>query len=238
MLQGARVARGGAGEASRARLLHGQHRHQPHQPQPPALQAFAEESRVAGYSPLRPQAFLGDALDGVGVVGEVQKNPRPLVQKPLSTPTVTSLQATSGNTSGASGRVWVEPRRNPMGGEKLAIDRTTMVGLVDELEGRRLVERRRDLEDRRRYALALRTPTNGRSQKLRPWPRDSRMPCWRRSMPPSAVSCTRSSRGYSGTSTKTPAFGKLAAKLGGPRRFYSRRGKGQPVRNVTPTGVE
>ena len=40
-------------------------------------------------------------------------------------------------------------------GERLAIDRTTMVGLVDELEGLGLVERRRDSEDRRRYDLAL-----------------------------------------------------------------------------------
>ncbi len=40
-------------------------------------------------------------------------------------------------------------------GEKLAIDRTTMVGLVDELEGLGLVERRRNLEDRRRYDLTL-----------------------------------------------------------------------------------
>ena len=40
-------------------------------------------------------------------------------------------------------------------GEKLAIDRTTMVGLVDELEGLGLVERRRDSEDRRRYDLVL-----------------------------------------------------------------------------------
>ena len=40
-------------------------------------------------------------------------------------------------------------------GEKLAIDRTTMVGLVDELEGLGLVERRRDPKDRRRYDLAL-----------------------------------------------------------------------------------
>ena len=40
-------------------------------------------------------------------------------------------------------------------GERLAIDRTTMVGLVDELEGLGLVERRRDREDRRRYDLVL-----------------------------------------------------------------------------------
>ncbi len=40
-------------------------------------------------------------------------------------------------------------------GEKLAIDRTTMVGLVDELEGLGLVERRRDPKDRRRYDLVL-----------------------------------------------------------------------------------
>ena len=40
-------------------------------------------------------------------------------------------------------------------GENLAIDRTTMVGLVDDLEGLGLVERRRDPGDRRRYDLAL-----------------------------------------------------------------------------------
>lgn len=40
-------------------------------------------------------------------------------------------------------------------GEKLAVDRTTMVGVVDELEGLGLVERRRDREDRRRYELTL-----------------------------------------------------------------------------------
>ena len=39
--------------------------------------------------------------------------------------------------------------------EKLAIDRTTIVSLVDELEGLGLVERRRDPADRRRYDLAL-----------------------------------------------------------------------------------
>jgi len=40
-------------------------------------------------------------------------------------------------------------------GDKLAIDRTTMVGLVDELEGMGLVERKRNHEDRRRYDLVL-----------------------------------------------------------------------------------
>ena len=40
-------------------------------------------------------------------------------------------------------------------GEKLQIDRSTMVTLVDDLEGMGLVERRRDREDRRRYGLTL-----------------------------------------------------------------------------------
>ena len=47
------------------------------------------------------------------------------------------------------------PHAQKVLGEKLAIDRTTMVGLVDELEGLGLVERRRDAEDRRRYDLVL-----------------------------------------------------------------------------------
>ncbi|MEJ2149847.1 MAG: MarR family winged helix-turn-helix transcriptional regulator [Chloroflexota bacterium] len=40
-------------------------------------------------------------------------------------------------------------------GEKLRIDRTTMVKLVDDLEKQDLVERRRDPHDRRAYALSL-----------------------------------------------------------------------------------
>ena len=38
---------------------------------------------------------------------------------------------------------------------RLGIDPTVLVGVVDELEGRRLVERRRDPDDRRRYLLAV-----------------------------------------------------------------------------------
>ena len=40
-------------------------------------------------------------------------------------------------------------------GEKLQIDRSTMVALVDDLEGMGFVERRRDRQDRRRYELTL-----------------------------------------------------------------------------------
>ena len=40
-------------------------------------------------------------------------------------------------------------------GEKLIIDRSTMVALVDDLEGMGLVERRRDRGDRRRYELTM-----------------------------------------------------------------------------------
>jgi MarR family transcriptional regulator, lower aerobic nicotinate degradation pathway regulator len=38
---------------------------------------------------------------------------------------------------------------------RLGIDPTVLVGVVDELERRRLVERRRDPDDRRRYLLAV-----------------------------------------------------------------------------------
>src|SRR5262245_34872024 len=40
---------------------------------------------------------------------------------------------------------------------RLAIDPTVVVGVVDELERRHLVERRRDPADRRRYLLAVTT---------------------------------------------------------------------------------
>ena len=40
-------------------------------------------------------------------------------------------------------------------GERLQIDRSTMVSVVDDLEEMGLVERRRDREDRRRYELTL-----------------------------------------------------------------------------------
>ena len=40
-------------------------------------------------------------------------------------------------------------------GDKLRIDRSTMVAVVDDLEGMGFVERRRDREDRRRYELTL-----------------------------------------------------------------------------------
>ncbi|MDQ8705987.1 MarR family transcriptional regulator [Streptomyces sp. LHD-70] len=40
-------------------------------------------------------------------------------------------------------------------GERLKIDRTTMVSVVDDLEGVGLVERMRDPEDRRRYAVTM-----------------------------------------------------------------------------------
>jgi MarR family transcriptional regulator, lower aerobic nicotinate degradation pathway regulator len=40
-------------------------------------------------------------------------------------------------------------------GARLGVDRTTMVGIVDELEQRGLVERNRRPEDRRQYALRI-----------------------------------------------------------------------------------
>ena len=47
------------------------------------------------------------------------------------------------------------PRAQRELGERLQIDRSTMVSVVDDLEGMGLVERRRDREDRRRYELTL-----------------------------------------------------------------------------------
>jgi DNA-binding MarR family transcriptional regulator len=43
-------------------------------------------------------------------------------------------------------------------GERLGVDRTTMVALVDELEAKGLVERHRSLEDRRKNIVRLTGP--------------------------------------------------------------------------------
>ncbi|MQY07535.1 MarR family winged helix-turn-helix transcriptional regulator [Actinomadura macrotermitis] len=47
-------------------------------------------------------------------------------------------------------------------GEAVRIDRTTMVSIIDDLEGAGLVERTRDPKDRRRYAVTL----TGKGEKL------------------------------------------------------------------------
>lgn len=49
-------------------------------------------------------------------------------------------------------------------GEQLGIDRTTVVELIDELERKRVVERRRNPDDRRSYLLTL-TPKGRTFQK-------------------------------------------------------------------------
>lgn len=49
-------------------------------------------------------------------------------------------------------------------GEQLGIDRTTVVELIDDLEKKGVVERRRNPEDRRSYALSL-TPRGRTVQK-------------------------------------------------------------------------
>ena len=46
-------------------------------------------------------------------------------------------------------------------GERQGVDRTTMVALVDELERRGLVERRRNPDDRRAYSLHATPPARG-----------------------------------------------------------------------------
>ncbi len=53
------------------------------------------------------------------------------------------------------------PQRQNALGAQLAIDRTTAVGLVDDLENRKLVKRTRDAEDRRAYLISL-TPKGER----------------------------------------------------------------------------
>ncbi len=46
-------------------------------------------------------------------------------------------------------------------GERQGVDRTTMVALVDELERKGLVERRRNPDDRRAYSLHATPPARG-----------------------------------------------------------------------------
>ena len=46
-------------------------------------------------------------------------------------------------------------------GERQGVDRTTMVAVVDELESRGLVERRRNPDDRRAYSLQATPPARG-----------------------------------------------------------------------------
>src|SRR3954454_8949972 len=48
-----------------------------------------------------------------------------------------------------------EPESQQQAAARLGIDRTTMVGLLDSLEGKDLVARRPDAEDRRRNVVVL-----------------------------------------------------------------------------------
>jgi DNA-binding MarR family transcriptional regulator len=48
-----------------------------------------------------------------------------------------------------------EPDSQQQAASRLGVDRTTMVGLLDALEGQGLIERRPDAADRRRNVLAL-----------------------------------------------------------------------------------
>ena len=48
-----------------------------------------------------------------------------------------------------------EPLSQQQLGQRMGVDRTTMVALVDSLEGKNLVTRERDPNDRRAYALHL-----------------------------------------------------------------------------------
>src|SRR5690349_13866211 len=51
-----------------------------------------------------------------------------------------------------------EPGSQQQAAERLGVDRTTMVGLLDSLEGKGLVERRPDPADRRRNVVVLTDP--------------------------------------------------------------------------------
>lgn len=48
-----------------------------------------------------------------------------------------------------------EPESQQQAAQRLGVDRTTMVGLLDDLEAKRLVARRPDLRDRRRNVIEL-----------------------------------------------------------------------------------
>jgi len=55
------------------------------------------------------------------------------------------------------------PRSQQRLSARMRVDRTTMVSLVDDLERKGLVERRRDAEDRRAYAIHV-TPKGSRAR--------------------------------------------------------------------------
>jgi DNA-binding MarR family transcriptional regulator len=73
------------------------------------------------------------------------------------------LQATALEPYGITGRQCAvliaiddqEPRSQQEVAERLGVDRTTMVGLIDELEAKSLVDRRPDPGDRRKNVVAL-----------------------------------------------------------------------------------
>ena len=66
--------------------------------------------------------------------------------------------------SGVLNLLAVEPISQQELGVQLGIDRTTMVELIDELEGKGIVVRRRNPDDRRSYAVSL-TPEGKAMQK-------------------------------------------------------------------------
>jgi DNA-binding MarR family transcriptional regulator len=59
------------------------------------------------------------------------------------------------------------PRSQQRLGERMRVDRTTMVALVDELERKGLVERRRDAADRRAYAIQITAKGNRTLERAR-----------------------------------------------------------------------
>lgn len=62
-------------------------------------------------------------------------------------------------------------------GNALGIDRTSMVAVVDRLEGLGLVARTRDVNDRRRYAVCL-TPAGSRKLRDVLYPVDEKIMSW------------------------------------------------------------
>jgi DNA-binding MarR family transcriptional regulator len=66
---------------------------------------------------------------------------------------------------GVLNRLAVGPVSQQELGAQLGIDRTTVVELIDDLERQKVVERRRNPEDRRSYSLVL--TTHGRSVQKR-----------------------------------------------------------------------